>query len=111
MAGIASMTPGEFRDRWPDFCSASDVMLLDVREPPELTMASIDGAMHIPMAQIPGRLAELDRNGTIVVMCHSGVRSMQVAGYLHQRGFMNVFNLAGGIDAWSREVDPLIPRY
>ena len=74
-------------------------------------MAAIEGALHIPMRQIPGRLDELDRELTIVVMCHGGMRSMQVAGFLAQQGYDSVINLDGGIDAWSQEVDSNIPRY
>jgi len=111
MSGIPSMSPAEFCRHWPDICSAGDVVLLDVREPHELDVASIDGTLHIPMAQIPDRLDELDRERTIVVLCHGGMRSMQVAGFLARQGFERVVNLDGGIDAWSREVDPKIPRY
>lgn len=105
------MTPSEFRVRWPEHGTAEDVILLDVREPHELALAALDASVHIPMQQIPSRLDEIDRSKTIVVMCHSGVRSMQVAGFLRQQGFENVINLDGGIDRWSREIDPSIPRY
>lgn len=105
------MTPREFCDRWPRFGSSEEVLLLDVREPHELALASVGGTTNIPMAEVPGRLDELDRHKTIVVMCHSGVRSMQVAGYLIRQGFGQVVNLDGGIDAWSREVDSKIPTY
>lgn len=105
------MTPSEFRVRWPEHGTAEDVILLDVREPHELTMAALEASVNIPMQQIPSRLDEIDRSKTIVVMCHGGVRSMQVAGFLQQQGFENVINLDGGIDAWSREIDPSIPRY
>jgi rhodanese-related sulfurtransferase len=87
------------------------VVLLDVREDAELSLAAIDGAVHIPMGQIPARIDELDSEQTIVVMCHSGGRSAQVATYLSQQGFASVFNLDGGIQAWSRSVDPTIPEY
>jgi rhodanese-related sulfurtransferase len=63
------------------------------------------------MGQIPARIDELDSEQTIVVMCHSGGRSAQVATYLSQQGFASVFNLDGGIQAWSRSVDPTIPEY
>jgi rhodanese-related sulfurtransferase len=111
MFSVSSMTPSEFRARWPLHGAAADVVLLDVREPHELAAAAIDETVHIPMAQIPNRLEELDPEKTIVVMCHGGMRSMQVAGFLAQQGFAHVVNLDGGIDAWSREVDPGIPRY
>ncbi len=90
---------------------ADTIVLLDVREDVELGMAAIDGAMHIPMGQIPARIGELEPERTIVVMCHSGGRSAQVATYLSQQGFTSVFNLDGGIQAWSRDVDPSIPEY
>ena len=85
--------------------------LLDVREQKELRLASVAGATHIPMGDIPSRLNELDKDKTIVVMCHGGMRSMAIAQYLQSEGFERVYNLAGGIDAWSREVDPTVPRY
>ena len=90
---------------------ADTVVLLDVREDVELSIAAIDGALHIPMGQIPERIGELNPDQTIVVMCHTGGRSAQVATYLSQQGFPAVFNLDGGIQAWSRSVDPTIPEY
>jgi len=94
--------------RWPD---RANVVLLDVREPAEVAVAAVAGAVHIPMGEIPARLAELDPERPIVVMCHLGGRSRRVAEFLASRGFREVFNLRGGIDAWSVEVDPDIPRY
>lgn len=85
--------------------------MLDVREPHEISVASVDGSLRIPMGQVPGRLDDIDRHKTIVVMCHGGVRSLQVAVYLSQCGFERVVNLDGGIDAWSRTIDPKVPRY
>jgi rhodanese-related sulfurtransferase len=82
-----------------------------VREHDELELAAVPRAVHIPMREVPGRLAELDAGKSLVVMCHSGGRSRRVAEYLAQNGFEQVFNLAGGIDAWADEVDPRIPRY
>ena len=66
---------------------------------------------HIPMHLIPQRLAELNRDDEIVAICHHGGRSMQVASFLKGRGFAHVANIAGGINAWSAEVDPTVPRY
>lgn len=86
-------------------------LLLDVREPWELSLAALPQAVNIPMAQLPDRLGELDRSREIVVMCHHGSRSLQVAVYLKHNGFESVFNLAGGIDAWSADVDPGVPLY
>jgi rhodanese-related sulfurtransferase len=86
-------------------------LLLDVREPWELRLAAVTGVLNIPMAQIPDRLDELVQDRKIVVMCHTGARSYQVAAFLNQNGFGSVMNLAGGIAAWSREVDPAVPEY
>jgi rhodanese-related sulfurtransferase len=88
-----------------------EVVLLDVREPEELLRARLPGAVHIPMAEIPGRLHELDPDKEIVVFCHHGMRSASVVGFLAQREFARVINLAGGIEAWSLTVDPSVPRY
>jgi rhodanese-related sulfurtransferase len=86
-------------------------MLLDVRELPEIALARIDGACVLPMSEITRRIGELPRDRPIVVMCHSGGRSARVALYLAAHGFKDVYNLAGGIDAWSRDLDASIPRY
>ncbi|HVY82674.1 MAG TPA: rhodanese-like domain-containing protein [Steroidobacteraceae bacterium] len=85
--------------------------VLDVREAWELQLASIPGVLHIPMNEVPTRLAELDPNAEIVVMCKGGGRSMQVAQFLARNGFRSVANLTGGILAWSREVDSSVPQY
>ena len=86
-------------------------IVLDVREAWELTIARIDPVLHIPMADVPDRLEELDRGRDIVVLCHHGRRSRQVVAFLKQIGFPRVLNLAGGIDAWSADVDPNVPVY
>ena len=91
--------------------SHADVVLLDVREPEELALARMPGALHIPMGEVAGRLHELDADREIVVFCHHGIRSASVVSYLAQRDFGHVVNLAGGIDAWSISVDPSVPRY
>ena len=91
--------------------SRRPLVLLDVREPEELLLARLPGALHIPMGEVPGRLHELDPDAEIVVVCHHGIRSASVAQFLAQRDFARVVNLAGGIDAWSATVDPSVPRY
>lgn len=91
------------------------VVVLDVREPHELQVASVkpDGfdLRTIPMGTVPVRLNELDPSQPIACLCHHGGRSMQVASFLVSRGFTQVANIAGGINAWSAEVDPSVPRY
>lgn len=94
--------------------AAEAPLLLDVREAWELDTARIEPSTHVPMAEVPDRLEELraaQGERDLVVMCHSGVRSRQIASFLNQNGFQQVWNLSGGIDAWSREVDPAVPRY
>ena len=85
--------------------------ILDVREPWECGICMLPGATHIPLGQIPSRLQELDKNKDIVVLCHHGVRSYQVAYYLQHQGFEKLHNLQGGINAWAREIDPTMPKY
>jgi rhodanese-related sulfurtransferase len=90
-------------------------LLLDVREAWEVAVASIqiDGAesRHIVMGEIPARLTELDPDRPVLCICHHGMRSAQVAHFLVRQGFATVYNLAGGIAAWSEQVDPAVPRY
>lgn len=86
-------------------------MLLDCRRPEEIPIARIAGAVHIPMDDLPRRLAELPHDREIIVHCHHGVRSLRVAAWLREQGFADVLSLAGGIEAWSRDVDPGVPLY
>ncbi|MCG6942435.1 MAG: sulfurtransferase [Thiohalocapsa sp.] len=85
--------------------------LLDVREHWELDICRLDGITHIPMRQVPGALDRLDEERPVVVICHHGIRSQQVALYLDHRGFRQVLNLQGGMDAWAHEVDPATQTY
>lgn len=96
---------------WLDDEGRKKPLLLDVREPWEYEKARIEGATLIPMREIPGRISEVDEASEIVAICHHGGRSMQVAMFLEKQGFKQVHNLVGGIDAWSRTVDPAVPLY
>ncbi|MDQ8193569.1 rhodanese-like domain-containing protein [Coraliomargarita sp. SDUM461004] len=87
------------------------VVLLDVREDSELEICRIDGALHIPMGEIPNRYESLPRKVPLIVLCHHGMRSMNVVQYLTAKGFENTINLAGGIHAWACEVAPEMRRY
>lgn len=90
-------------------------VLLDVREAWEVQIASmrVEGfsTVYIPMSEIPARCEELPAERSIVCVCHHGMRSLQVAHFLERQGLASVFNLHGGIDAWSARVDPSVPRY
>ena len=96
-------------------CTTAPLLLLDVREGWEIATAAIriDGAalLHIPMREVPNRLDELDPARPILCICHHGMRSAQVGAFLARQGFESVYNLAGGIDAWSQMVDANVPRY
>jgi rhodanese-related sulfurtransferase len=105
---VRELSPREFAT---SFAGSPRTVLLDVREVWEFALASIPGAVHIPMSQVPDRLQELDAERDIVVMCHGGVRSLRVAHFLAAHGYRSVANLSGGIDAWSRDVDPAVPTY
>jgi rhodanese-related sulfurtransferase len=95
--------------------AAQPPLLLDVREPWEFEIAAIriEGlrTLHMPMNAIPERLAELDAAQPVVCICHHGLRSAQVVAFLERQGFDAVYNLAGGIAAWSEQVDTSVPGY
>jgi rhodanese-related sulfurtransferase len=104
---VPEITPEEFvarRER------GDDLTLLDVREDWELGVARVPDIVHIPMGQVANRLNEIERTKPVVVLCRSGRRSLEVAKFLQQNGFEAV-NLAGGILAWSRDLDATIPTY
>ena len=104
----AQLAPAQVKQRLD---AGQPLVLLDVREPQEVALVRIAGAVHIPMGDIAGRVHELDPDADIVVYCHHGIRSASVAAFLTQRDFTSVANLSGGIDAWSLTVDPSLPRY
>ena len=86
-------------------------LILDVREPWETKLCALPDSLLIPMGQIPTRATELDAQREIVVVCHHGVRSLQVAYFLANQGFKKLYNLQGGVDAWAREIDPTMHQY
>lgn len=90
---------------------AADFILVDCREPDELATAAIPGAVHIPTGEIPARWHELDTGAEIAVICHHGQRSLNATMFLHKQGIDEARSVTGGIDAWSRLIDPSIPRY
>lgn len=86
-------------------------LLLDVREPWEFDICHLDGARLVPMGHVPVQIDTLDPDAEIVVICHHGMRSAQVAYFLESRGFSNVMNLTGGMSAWALQVDPEMAQY
>jgi rhodanese-related sulfurtransferase len=90
---------------------AAGALLLDVREPAELAVSSLPGATAIPMRDLPAALEQLPRDRDILVLCHHGGRSAMVTRFLRAQGFARATNVAGGINAWSEQVDPELPRY
>ena len=87
------------------------VVLIDVREPWEYNIAKIQGAQLIPLGTLGSEYKKLDPQAEIVMQCHKGMRSMDATQFLLQQGFKNVKNLTGGIEAWSSQIDPSVPRY
>lgn len=110
---IEQVRPSDW-DTWLQ-AQAARPLVLDVREPWEVRTASVTPAdfdlLHVPMNEVPARLAELPAGRPIACLCHHGMRSQQVALFLAHRGYTDVANIAGGIDAWSRERDPSVPVY
>lgn len=102
------MTPVELSER---LTRGEAIQVVDVRESFELEIASIPGADHIPLSSLPSRLDEIAIERPVVVVCHHGIRSASACGWLVREGRTDVHNLSGGIDAWSTDVDPGIPRY
>lgn len=105
--GIPQITPAELKQRLD---AGADIFVLDVREPFEHQIANIGGTL-IPLNEVPQRLAEIDREREVVVHCKMGGRSQRAAEFLARQGYTKVSNLAGGIIAWSNEVDPSVPKY
>ncbi len=103
-----TITPAEYAART---ARGEQVRLIDVREPEEFELTRVEGAQLLPLSRFSEWAALLDAEEEIVVMCHHGVRSAQVCSALAYAGFTSLHNLAGGIDRWSAEVDPKVPRY
>lgn len=86
-------------------------LVLDVREARELDVCQLEGALHIPMADVPSHVDNLPRGQPLVVVCHHGGRSRRIVDFLQNSGFDNVVNLEGGVEAWACEIDPTMRRY
>lgn len=86
-------------------------VVLDVREPWETAICLIDGSIEVPLGEVPGSVSRLPSDKPVVVTCHHGMRSLRAVSWLRANGVSNAVNLAGGIDAWAREVDPAMTTY
>jgi rhodanese-related sulfurtransferase len=106
---IREISVSDLQEKWE---SQEITFVLDVREDYEWEIAHLKGALHIPMGKIPQHISNLSKSQAIAVMCHHGMRSASVIRYLQEEHrFENLYNVAGGIDAWSREVDVAVGRY
>ncbi|HVF55081.1 MAG TPA: rhodanese-like domain-containing protein [Pyrinomonadaceae bacterium] len=103
-----TITPAQFQERRE---RGEEVLLIDVREQWEFDLARVEGAQLLPLSRFDEWAASLDPERETVFMCHHGIRSAQVCAYLSRQGFAKLFNLDGGIEQWSREVDAGVPRY
>jgi rhodanese-related sulfurtransferase len=103
-----SITPAEAAER---IKNGEKFRFIDVREPQEFAVAHVEGAELLPLTRFNEWIDSLDPEEEIVVMCHHGIRSANVCMFLVRNGFEKVYNLEGGIDLWSKEVDPNVPRY
>ena len=102
------ITPKEVRERLD---RGEKLLLVDVREPQEHALCRIEGALLIPMGTIPPNLQKLDVDEDVICFCHHGMRSLDVANWLRSRGVSGAKSMRGGIDRWSTEIDPSVPRY
>jgi len=108
MDSSVEITATELKELWD---KNKKLKVVDVRNPEEYEICRIEGASLIPLSEIGSRLGELNKNDQIVLHCHHGMRSLRALEVLKKAGFQNVKSLSGGIDAWSIEIDPSIPRY
>ncbi len=111
MAETLELTPHELQARLNE---GDHVVVIDVREPDEVAISQLPGSVLIPMQSVPGefqRLEALADESDLAILCHHGVRSLNVVAWLRQRGIENCFSVAGGIDRWSTEINPGVPRY
>ena len=102
------ITPVEVKQR---IDRGEKLLVVDVREPWEYAHCRIESALHIPMGSIPANLQKLDTDEDVICYCHHGMRSLDVANWLRAQGVRSAKSMAGGIDRWSMEIDPNMPRY
>lgn len=108
MSAVSSATPAEIKARLD---RSDDLLLIDVREHDEVAIAALPGAVVCPLSQADHWIDNVPSGRPLVIMCHHGVRSMHAAMALAGRGHRDITNMTGGIDLWSQQVDPAVPRY
>ena len=108
MSHLPQITVQEL-DSWRQ--AGQRIVVLDVREPWEIEICSLAGAVSIPLQSLPSRVGEVPADRPVVVLCHHGMRSLQAVAWLRRAGFENAVNLAGGIDAWARQIEPSMGVY
>jgi rhodanese-related sulfurtransferase len=108
MESLQPLSPAELARRR---AGGESFVLLDVREPFEWEIGHLQGALHVPLGELTRRVGELDPAAPTVCICHHGQRSARAAAWLASQGFERVYNLSGGVERWSLEVDPNMPRY
>ena len=108
MSAVSSATPVEIKARLD---RGDDLLLIDVREHNEIAIAALPGAVVCPLSQADHWIDNVPTGRSLVLMCHHGVRSMHAAMALAARGHQDITNMTGGIDLWSQQVDPSVPRY
>lgn len=108
MESLQPLSPAELARRRK---AGESFVLLDVREPFEWEIGHLQGALHVPLGELARRVGELDPSAATVCICHHGQRSARAAAWLVSQGFERVYNLSGGVERWSLEVDPRLPRY
>ena len=107
-AAIREATPAEIYRRLQ---AGEDLLLVDVREPDEIAIAALPDALICPLSRAAGWIDSLPKDQPLIIFCHHGIRSLRVAQALAERGHTNLTNMTGGIDLWSAQVDPAVPRY
>lgn len=105
---IKNIPPKELKARLD---AGETLQVIDVREYWEVNLGTLENALHIPMNDIPYQLDDIPQDKPVVFICHTGRRSADVTDWVQRQGYNNVLNLVGGIDLWSREIDPSIPQY
>ena len=107
---MQQISPAQLKE-WLEDPSRAKPVLIDVREPWELDVCRLADAKSMPMRSVPARYPELNKDAEMVIVCHHGARSYQVAMFLEHQGFTRLYNLYGGMAAWARDVDPAMPTY